>query len=412
MDLLRDNFLKLSPEVQEAVLNSAGMPTPEGETRNLDDPPNGNKYVIALVSVSLSLTFTLGLLRMWVRTIQVKKWNIEDYLGFAAYGPYAGSVWVMVSCMHTGGFLVHQWNVRIGDLLDILYILIILRICYVLVMILAKSAIILEWTRIFVPRGTRNKFFWFSRAMLVFNIVAYVVLIIFSLISCVPIQKRWKPWAEGKCFWSAKSLDVTTAWVNLFIDVFILVLPQRIIWTLQLNTGRKIGISVIFSVGLIAVACAAGRTWSNMTLDYAGDTSYDASINTIWGWSEMTCVLIVFYAPGAAKAFTKQGVFHGMLSSLRSWRRLDGSKQSNYQSADSKGYPPVDTSSSQNLTATEMEVMRSHGHHRDAEVGFGDVGTGHGITRITKLETRVRSASNTSTDPVIEHQHPWMGDRR
>lgn len=62
----------------------------------------------------------------------------------------------------------------------------------------------------------------------------------------------WKFWIKGKCI-DRKARDVTNATFNLLIDIFILLLPQKIIWSLNMSKSRKLGISVVFSIGLLCV---------------------------------------------------------------------------------------------------------------------------------------------------------------
>lgn len=125
-----------------------------------------------------------------------------------------------------------------------------LRISYALQMLLAKTAIMLEWSRIFVPHGTRNAFYWVSRALIVINALVYIIGGSVAVAACIPAEKLWHPWVKGHCS-SRRAADISTAWFNLFMDVSILLLPQSIIWKLQMTKARKIGIALIFSVGLL-----------------------------------------------------------------------------------------------------------------------------------------------------------------
>ncbi|CAH0056995.1 unnamed protein product [Clonostachys solani] len=416
-----DKFESMSPAVREMALQMPGMVPPAGLKSNLVDPPNGNKGVIGLLTVCIALTVSFAFMRFYARTFIQKKWHLEDYLGFAALGPYAGGVWVVISCIHTGGFLVHQWNIRVQDLLDILYILLMLRISYALQMLLAKTAIMLEWSRIFVPRGTRNAFYWVSRALIVINALVYIIGGSVAVAACIPAEKLWHPWVKGHCS-SRRAADISTAWFNLFMDVSILLLPQSIIWKLQMTKARKIGIALIFSVGLLVVACAIGRTYSNMALDYSGDTAYDASINTIWGFCEMTGVMIVFYAPAIPKVFSEKGVFSRVVVSVRSWKQLSGgsSLQDSYKSSEGKSWPHGKsedfTSGAKHPASTDSEVELVRPER--ARVGNGKVddayqlGGTNQILKVTRLEHNVAEASKQHTGAAPEYQKAWVTHSR
>lgn len=128
--------------------------------------------------------------------------------------------------------------------------MLILPITYSLVMLLAKMAILLEWTRIFVPHGTRTSFYWTSRILIALNTGMYIAAITATALGCIPQEKFWYTWIEGKCI-NRKNLDICTATFNLMMDLFILILPQKVIWTLRMTQSRKLGVSFVFSVGLL-----------------------------------------------------------------------------------------------------------------------------------------------------------------
>lgn len=120
-------------------------------------------------------------------------------------------------------------------------------------MLFAKTAILLEWKNLFVPTKTRNWFFWATTTMIVINVVAYTVAIIMTCLRCKPVWKIWQPWVDGNCS-EQKSTDVATTFINLAMDVVILLLPQPIIWKLNMTRQRRIGVSLIFSMGLLCVS--------------------------------------------------------------------------------------------------------------------------------------------------------------
>lgn len=100
----------------------------------------------------------------------------------------------------------------------------------------------------------------------------------------------------GQCI-DRKTLDICTAFFNFFMDVFILLLPQRVVWKLQMTNYREIGIFIVFPISLnsceyevqgltyLIFACdalsnndlvvygacisASGRIYSTVTLQYS-----------------------------------------------------------------------------------------------------------------------------------------------
>lgn len=118
------------------------------------------------------------------------------------------------------------------------------------ILILIKSAILLEWITIFVPTGTRNLFFWTSWSILVIHALFYLSMIVVELTACSPFEKNWNPLIPGKCL-NTIAVSVAISAINLPFDVVIFLLPQRVIWGLQMRSQRKIGISMLFAVGIL-----------------------------------------------------------------------------------------------------------------------------------------------------------------
>lgn len=124
-------------------------------------------------------------------------------------------------------------------------------ILYSVNMLFVKASILIEWSRIFVPRGTRNAFFWTCQALLLCNILYYTAIIIAENLTCIPRQRIWDPTITGgKCI-SAKNQLVSSSVINVMSDLMILALPQKIVWKLQLSKRKKLGVSLIFAIGIL-----------------------------------------------------------------------------------------------------------------------------------------------------------------
>lgn len=117
-------------------------------------------------------------------------------------------------------------------------------------MLFGKPAILIEWIHTFDRDSTRGKFFWICQVLLWTNVALYVSAIFTTSFSCVPMEAIFRIWLPGRCI-DANAINGVVAVADLVFDVFILVLPQRIIWRLRLSLSGKIGISVIFSMGVL-----------------------------------------------------------------------------------------------------------------------------------------------------------------
>lgn len=117
---------------------------------------------------------------------------------------------------------------------------------------MVKVTILLEWRNIFVPRGTRNYFFWTAHALMWINVLFYVAAIFAVNLSCIPCEKYWNRLLPGHCM-ATRPLEIASALVNFLVDIGILLLPQRVKWRLNMPTRKKAGVSGIFSLGVLYV---------------------------------------------------------------------------------------------------------------------------------------------------------------
>lgn len=113
-----------------------------------------------------------------------------------------------------------------------------------------KAAILLEWLRIF-PGQTRNAFYWITVTLLSLNFIFYVVRLIGHNLTCIPHEKIWnRIQVPGKCV-DTRPLDVVSAVFYFVIDIAILILPQKVIWNLNMTFQKRLGVSAVFAVGLM-----------------------------------------------------------------------------------------------------------------------------------------------------------------
>ena len=112
-----------------------------------------------------------------------------------------------------------------------------------------KLAILLEFLRIFSPGRSHNTF-WIYYILIWLNFFFYVIILFLCVFPCQPIKKYWKPWIDGRCLDTTR-LPVVNACVNVASDISLLIVPQKVIWNLQMSFKRRVGVSAIFLVGLL-----------------------------------------------------------------------------------------------------------------------------------------------------------------
>ncbi|KAI5922875.1 hypothetical protein F4810DRAFT_671807 [Camillea tinctor] len=409
----------IPPEIREALYNEPGFPPPDGITPNFDNPSNDNTLGLCAVIICLVLATLAVVLRGISRLFYTKRLELEDYLGIIAYGFYIGCVWTVLEIARTIGLFVHQWDIRALDLVHFSYVAHVLQVVYCFTMLFAKTAILLEWNRIFAPRGIRNSFFWVSHAIMLVNALLYASAIIALNLACRPLEKLWHFWLPGICN-DRRALDICTSSFNLIFDLCILFLPQRSIWHLQMSNKRKIGVSLIFSVGILALCGAAGRVYETANTDYKGERTYGAASIALFGIMETTCVILIFCVPAIPKIFTESSYWSQFSTYLLSWKRLtrssrkdslEGSSRWNgatSKPAPSKTYERIDEQKHISLANLEHHVTplptsqhyTSQNNYRHNE---------NGILRVTEFSSTETSSGNPQATQLYG-QHPWMDE--
>ena len=119
---------------------------------------------------------------------------------------------------------------------------------YVLLITSARLCVLLLYRRIFtLAKSWFRAAWWFCVA---FTLAYWVTLFTFFLI----MRCRETANASTACRNSNTKINQTPmigAWLNILIDVCLLVLPMRMVWMLQLSAKRKIGVCALFALGLM-----------------------------------------------------------------------------------------------------------------------------------------------------------------
>ncbi|KAI0138900.1 hypothetical protein F4776DRAFT_662601 [Hypoxylon sp. NC0597] len=311
-----DGLYLLSPEEQDAILEGPALAPPDGVNPNFETPPNRDAEARAIALVCLVLVSLTLLLRAYAKLFCLKRVHVEDCLAFLAYGLYIGYIYCVFRCSEQS-FFVHQWNIRVAKLDELLYVVQLAFNFYVIGILFLKVAILLDWMRIFAPLGTRGAFFWTCQGLLWFSVLFYFAVEVASNLACIPFHRMWDKRIPGTCF-DRTSLDLVTGSVNLFTDVFILLFPQRIIWRLQLSIKKKIGVSFLFAVGVAACVSAAFRVAATVEYSKSLDWSYAISKVALWCLAELTCLYLVFCIPTIPRAFNESNLLKKIINSLKS----------------------------------------------------------------------------------------------
>ncbi|KAI1807881.1 hypothetical protein F4811DRAFT_503530 [Daldinia bambusicola] len=315
--MLLDQFDLLSPEEQEVILDGPALSPPLGVTPNLENPSNNNSAAFAAMTLTLAAGTIAISFRAYSRIFITRKLFLEDFLAFAAYVLFATSQCLGFRLIHGVGMFVHQWDVRVRDLSEFLWVVSLCLAFYSIVIMNLKVAILLEWKRTFVPSGTRGFFFWTCYFMIFINILFYTSGFIVVNLSCTPHKKIWDQTVPGTCF-DRKAVDVSSASINIASHILILILPHPVIWKLNMTARKKINVSLVFAIGILALISGVFRLVATVQYFQTQDATYAISRMAVWCGAEMVFVLLVFCAPTFPSVFHEMRLPH---SPFTSWTR-------------------------------------------------------------------------------------------
>lgn len=70
------------------------------------------------------------------------------------------------------------------------------------------------------------------------------------LLICRPIAYNWDKTVDGTCNLGLAPY-ISSACINMGIDVVIIILPMPMLWSLQLPTRKKVALTAIFGMGVL-----------------------------------------------------------------------------------------------------------------------------------------------------------------
>jgi hypothetical protein len=118
-----------------------------------------------------------------------------------------------------------------------------------------KIAILTQYLQILAPNRTVNSLMFFgSWITIVAVIIFYTVMFFAAIFQCSPQKKIWDiTITEGHCRLGQGFVSgvIATGVFNIVSDFVILALPSTTVWRLRIGRAKKVGITALFSTGLM-----------------------------------------------------------------------------------------------------------------------------------------------------------------
>jgi hypothetical protein len=161
------------------------------------------------------------------------------------FAGFVAPVWLATNA----GFGVDQWNLSVKNFESLLLYAEDGQIIYGITILFIKLSILLQLLETFVPVG-KNAMYWTCHLLIWLNIAVYVAITFAQIFICDPREREWDPFVPGTCI-NFLALNVASSSINSVSDLMLLILPQVIIWRLQMSLHHRLAISAIFLLGIL-----------------------------------------------------------------------------------------------------------------------------------------------------------------
>lgn len=162
----------------------------------------------------------------------------------------------------------------------------VMQIMYMTHLPLLKTAMLLFFLRIF-PDETCKKLL---RATIAVNALSGAAFVGVTILQCWPLQYAWERW-EGPAY-QGRCVDVNiVGWVhaawNILLDFWMIFLPLKQVWKLQMHWKKKTGVVIMFGVGTFITVVSILRLQSLVDYANSDNPTYDQWAVANWSTIEI-----------------------------------------------------------------------------------------------------------------------------
>ncbi|PLB48122.1 hypothetical protein P170DRAFT_360728 [Aspergillus steynii IBT 23096] len=280
-----------------------------------DDSHNLQPWVTATTISVTVLAFVAVCLRILARLERKQKLWWDDWMILWSMAWNLVVVGFIFTMVHEGMGL-HANTLPPNNVVMIAKYLVVAEILYVFNLVWTKLSILLMYYRIF-----HFPYFKLWAYIIGTFVICWVICITFLFVFiCVPVEKLWYPYLEGRCI-SQVGTWIANAVSTIVTDLIILFLPLPQVWSLQLRRSEKLAVTLAFGLGFFVVFASAYR-FSVLFSYTMADSSYTLAPTVAWTAIEMSAGIISACLPtlrpalqAAARLLHIQGTMPALLRS-------------------------------------------------------------------------------------------------
>ncbi|KAI1345690.1 hypothetical protein F5Y01DRAFT_322844 [Xylaria sp. FL0043] len=131
------------------------------------------------------------------------------------------------------------------------------------------------------------------------------IFIALFMTRCSPYWAIWDEELSKTNCQSRTQVDLAAVVYNIFLDLAVVFVPLPIVWRLQMPTIKKVGVSIMFSLGFITIGVMTWRVVTTVRPHQSTDWLYGAALRTLQAHLELWLGLIAVNLPAAAPLFAR-----------------------------------------------------------------------------------------------------------
>lgn len=246
--------------------------------------------VLVITTIFTILAGLFVAIRLFTRIKLVKKWGYDDLLIVAAF--LCSVIFYAFTLLERDhGLGEPKATLSHSDIRKNLIYLWISIPFYNASLILAKISATLFLTSIFRFR----RFLITSYILIGFLVIAGLWMVISGFVFCVPVSAFWNG-DRSKCL-PEGPVWFTNAGIHIVTDIIILILPMPFLYRLQLAKRLRVGIMLIFGVGIFVIATSSARVYELSLMVGGHDFTKTNAEAAVWSSLEANVSIICACLP-------------------------------------------------------------------------------------------------------------------
>lgn len=242
------------------------------------DESLGLKVITPLFGVIAVIFFCLRVWSRWLTGLVVA-WGADDWVMLVTV--VASIPLTIVSYLFAARGLGRDlYMVAFDDITFVLEMYYYSEILYLVVVFLTKISICCFYLRVFPKRGLRLRVY----TVIGLTVAAACAFIPVTIFQCTPIPGAWLRW-DGTYEAECRDVMVQALWAavaSIVLDIATIGLPMTELWGLNLSIRRKIGVMLMFALGLFVVVVQVLRILFLVKFSSTTNFTRDYTSTSVW----------------------------------------------------------------------------------------------------------------------------------